>query len=269
MKNIKILFGSLVVSVAIIAGITACQKEEPQAGISKDNEEILSYLVDQFGFDRASLQVKNGQIIAENDIVFPITNFWENYGKPSQFSPDSTLANTVQERKHYKHLYLVSTPNPPRVILVNALPSVSAAWNTAISNAISAWNARGLNVRFAPQCGTIEIAGAINVKAENLNAPTVYASGQLPTGNGNPGYWLKINTNGPTTTAAQKTYAIVHELGHTIGFRHTDGGVGTWITGVSSPCKNNTDPSSVMQGYGCPAWSSFSTCDKEVFNFIY
>ena len=91
--------------------------------------------------------------------------------------------------------------------------------------------------------------------------------GDPPTGDGQSGHFLQVN---PFWTqclnASQKKYVIAHELGHTIGFRHTN-----WRT--ADPPSNlganlifgtpETDTASVMNANtGGKPWNGFSLFDK-------
>ncbi|MBK9016283.1 MAG: hypothetical protein IPM82_20660 [Saprospiraceae bacterium] len=168
---------------------------------------------------------------------------------------------------------MVSTPNPPRYLTVNISPIVPATWQNAMADAINAWNNLNLNVRFVAQNSTQNIPGAINVSTVywfTYQSSQTIAGATLSTGNGNPGNSLVINTFHNAISHNSKVFALAHELGHSIGMKHTNGNQGTWVTNVSYNCKYGTDPFSIMQPYSAQyCWSGFSPCDIEVFNVIY
>ena len=70
---------------------------------------------------------------------------------------------------------------------------------------------------------------------------------------------------------SQKKFILAHELGHVIGFRHTDTYDGLALTTYSSVCSNYSDGNSVMRAGTSlvPSWTSFSTCDIDAFDYLY
>ena len=95
----------------------------------------------------------------------------------------------------------------------------------------------------------------------------IAAQGAPPSG-GQPGTTIEINS--PVTgcfDASQKKFVIAHELGHTIGFRHTN-----WAAlgeprdpaGANLiPGTPTTDNASIMNGNtGGSSWNGFSNYDK-------
>ncbi|UII35011.1 hypothetical protein LVD17_14470 [Fulvivirga ulvae] len=97
-----------------------------------------------------------------------------------------------------------------------------------------------------------------------------WAVASLPTGNGNVGSWMWINTYQPHNQSyGDKVGLMVHELGHTLGYRHTDQGGGYHIQGTPY-----SDGSSVMNS-GVPGglWQSnsagWSAGDKQAIKWAY
>lgn len=111
---------------------------------------------------------------------------------------------------------------------------------------------------------------------ENQRGLAAVASFPLdaPPGSGNPGPTIEVNTayTGTPNDSLTKLRNMVHEIGHTIGFRHTN-----WQTNdcLFPPCEPGTyganlisgtpetDDASVMNGgTATVAWSGFSTYDR-------
>ncbi len=226
-------------------------------------QKIKDYISEYYGISKKALEVKGDYIYFDKDVAFPIEGFWETYGTSGDFS----YQNQNLEKKHYQ-VTLVSTPNPPRWITINVLSTTPSSWSSAIYDAAEAWNSLKGNVRFSVQSGTKKLTGAINLEGKVLSN-VIIADGSFPSF-GNPGSSIKINisSKAPTTNKKQKVYTMVHEIGHTIGFAHTDSNEGTLITNVTSSCKTKSDPNSIMR-MGNIEWSKFSTCDKQAFDALY
>lgn len=109
-----------------------------------------------------------------------------------------------------------------------------------------------------------------------LNFPSsVIAAGNVPV-NSVIGANLYINSTCTYTklsilTNSQRKYLIAHELGHNIGFQHTDTTVGIALTTLNSVCSNYGDLASVLQPGSdpVPSWSGFSTCDQDAFDWFW
>jgi len=164
---------------------------------------------------------------------------------------------------------------------VNLLSGIPFAWVTSVANARTAWNGLGQTLSFTAQSGGIpEIYGMINVVYTDFSKSLITILKQHPNAIA-AGFYpingivqnLYINSNYTTTlSSAQRKFIITHELGHCIGFLHTDTNEGSAIANVSSlsSCRNNPDAKSVLSQAisPVPTWN-FSSCDTTVFNYYY
>lgn len=258
-KTIFLIVGSAFLSTLLVF---SCKKDNTLATETVAGQKEMNYLIENYGFQKEDLVIENNNIIAEGDIAFPINNFWDNYTLQDYNSGDKATP-----RKHYKQPNLISTGTKTRVITVNVAYNVPTAWANAIYDACTAWNGLNGKIKFSPQTGTQSSSGVINIQMGVLGS-NVYAQGSAVTSTGNPGPLVTINSSGPSTNNAQKIYNMVHEIGHNIGFYHTDSGTGALISNVTNTCKNNSDASSVMR-QGSQGWSGFSSCDIQAFNALY
>jgi hypothetical protein len=118
--------------------------------------------------------------------------------------------------------------------------------------------------------------GVTNVYMDAAIDANTMAQGSYPTGSvlKYVGKTLKINplwTPTNKSSTLKKKFAMIHEMGHNLGFFHTDIGDPLYaesITNVSTTCKNNADANSIMRNVVLE-WSSFTTCDKEAFYSVY
>lgn len=266
MKKILLLAATAMLLIA-----HACQKENASAGIhSHEIAEMKQYLADTYGFAPESIEEEHDHFVVEGDQLFAIDNFWENYGlsSASEYHTDAVHQDGVAgERKHYRYTYLVTTA---KTIKVRILPGVPAVWQNAILKAVQDWNATNGGLYFMIQYATNPGVGVVNVSMKNLAADE-YARAYYPGSNGRPGTDLYINPAFNSDAALNqngKIGVIAHEIGHTIGIRHTDSGQGSLITNVSATCRNNPDPHSVMSAEG-DFYYGFTVCDKEAYKALY
>ncbi len=174
---------------------------------------------------------------------------------------------------HRKHQYMASAGNKT----VRVISGVPTLWNTAVSDAISAWNSLGLTIVMGGQSATTTSTAlyVVNVRYVAIpSEPNTVARALVPVSNGVMGNELQINSSYTgSLTANQRKLVIAHELGHVLGFKHTDTNEGLIVnnTGIVASCRQNADPSSIMRIGTSPvaSWNGFSYCDGQVFNFIY
>lgn len=191
----------------------SCKRENIAPKSSDVSQAVLNQIAAQ-GFSTENVKkVSNGYLV-EGDIV--LTN--ENLTQPAS-SPTLLIANEEQ----YRTTNLVK--NIPRVITVSVtnLPTV---YSNAADAAIARYNAlSGTRITFqrVSSKGNIDIIG-FN-EGPSGGYITLGSSG-FPTSSGNPYNQIQMNTNaqayGTNPDLGYVTSVIQHEMGHCIGFRHTD-----------------------------------------------
>ncbi|MGZ3849982.1 MAG: M57 family metalloprotease [Flavisolibacter sp.] len=193
----------------------ACKKEAKTTTASEEVSPATLSKIQGLGFSTEGVRkVSNGYLV-EGDIV--LTN--ENLSGVSN-SPDLVIAKEEQ----YRTTNLVT--RLPRVITVSVtnLPSV---YSQATDEAIKRYNALGGQLTFvratAGTTGNIDIFGFD--EAASGGYITLGSSG-FPTAAGDPFNQIKLNTNvqayGTNPDLLYVASVIQHEMGHCIGFRHTD-----------------------------------------------
>jgi hypothetical protein len=268
MKKHLRIFGIGLVSVLGLVILTpGCTKDENGlTDLLEDNSKFqivtpnqddytkIDFLVNSYGYSREDILVTESSILAEGDIAFERLNFWELY---------KSAKDTVNQlKRHYKWINLAWAV---KEIPVYISSSVNSAWKSSILSSYNEYNI--LNGRIYFTLSKSYTLTGINISTGTLSSNTYIAEAGYPGLFGLPGN-ITINTYyANKLTVAEKKRVMTHEIGHTIGIRHTDKGEGTLISGISDVSR--ADPTSVMVSILNSSYSGFSTADKQAFLFLY
>jgi len=198
--------------------LTACTKNNNQGADKKADQTAqisaeVSSKITALGFSTDNMRKVGDNYLVEGDILLTPANLSE-----ASTSPTLRIAETEQ----YRTTNLVK--NLPRTITVSVsnLPTVYA---TAAANAVARYNALNLTLKFqmVSSGGNIQLIGFD--EGPSGGYITLGSSG-FPTSSGNPYSQIQMNTNpaayGANPDLGYVTSVIQHEMGHCIGFRHTD-----------------------------------------------
>jgi hypothetical protein len=274
MKN----FLSLAIVFSLVTfTFIACSKDVKEEQRDEVSPEVLAQ-IKALGFDtREAKKVEEGYLV-ENDII--LTPEQLNAVHPS--SPEMIIAN----EEHYRTFNLVSSGYTTITVrLYNTSANHQSAFSLALDNAIARYNALGL--RFRMQRVTSGGNIVINSYYEVSN---VLGSAGFPSNSGAPYGSIKMNTyHYSTSTSTTNTNYIAtimaHEMGHCVGFRHTDymnrayscgsgGNEGQTTTGVGAVHipGTPTGPSSgswMLACIGSGVNRPFTTYDKTALTYVY
>lgn len=212
MKKINLISFALVGIIAIT--FFSCQKKDNAAVVNTDEiSATTKSQIKALGFSADEARKVDGGYLVEGDILLTEDNL---SGKT-----DNKLLS-IAETEQYRTTNVVT--GLPRVITVSVsnLPTV---YTTAVSTMITRYNALGLLITFQ----LVSTNGNIKVVGFNQGPSGGYitlGSSGFPTSSGNPYSQIMMNTNaaayGTNPNVLYLASVLQHEVGHCIGFRHTD-----------------------------------------------
>jgi hypothetical protein len=192
------------VVVLLILIVVACKKS---AQTTKD-ETVSQAVKDRIfamGFSSQNVQMVDGGYLVEGDIFLSENDL----GGP----PADIKLLRVGTEEQYRTTNLVT--GLPRVIKVSISSRLPSSYVAALDVALGRYNALGLRITFQ------RVSSGANISIVRGSGNFLASSG-FPSG-GNPYGQVVVNSN-QLSGQPQNTVASVlaHELGHCIGFRHTD-----------------------------------------------
>jgi hypothetical protein len=260
-------FTTIACSALLLGGCDA-----PRATESAAPDPLVERLV-QMGFRRDMIQDQGSHFLVEGDIVFDKSDLRARSPRPA-----APLSPEGGPRRQWSTTHTVSggfKDRQIRVYLSSTLRNSYPAWASAVREAMSHWNSvPGFNLRFVEVTSS---SADITVSTYSNTTSGTIAGASAPLSTGQPGPTVSINAGyrqglGPNgqPTQSSRVYNMVHELGHTIGFRHTN-----WqYLGESGANLVNhtpeTDAASVMNGGTANNdWYGFSGYDLIAARVLY
>ncbi|WP_192823392.1 M57 family metalloprotease [Rufibacter sp. LB8] len=194
-------------AAALVLGFSSCTVDEEQVEKVSVSKDTLSKIYDM-GFGTNDVQVVDGGYLVEGDIFLSEEQLNTKH--------DHKLLR-VGETEQYRTTNLVNA-GTGRNITLSIDPSLPATYVTALDAAIARYNAQGLLITMT----RVASGGQIYLQAAPKSAQYLASAG-FPV-NGNPHNNIKIATRhiGTNPNQAWFTTILAHEIGHCIGFRHTD-----------------------------------------------
>ena len=280
----KILLTKAACALLLAGALASCQKtatkstSDPTA-LSDDEKNLVA----SAGFNRNWAQkTPEGDYLIEGDILLTRTQLQELSGT----APAIELI--AGDEEHYRTTNIVSTPaSGQRTITVRLGSGFPSYYSTGLDQALARYNNLNLKIRFQ----RVTSGGDIVISGRNLGTTSTggcilgQASG-FPTNSGNPSSGFTLSTSSCATsylnTANKVDEVIAHEIGHCIGFRHTDymnrsscgqnvnegsAGVGAiHIPGTPTTVNGSYNSWMMACTNGSP---SFSNDDNTALNYVY
>jgi len=235
--------------------------------ITKPGADAVFQSVVDMGFSPTAIKDKGDYFLVEGDIMI-LKSQLRRTGKISPgivHVPGGPMFQTTTN----------NLVNPGRTEYMNVDLSELASlpeWAAAARDAMNQWNSIvGSRLRFTESAGPVHVR-FYTYHDQSGDETYTAARATFPSG-GNPGSSVNINLGFYTyLPPSAKVFLLVHELGHTVGFRHTNWSNNPCVPGsegVGSDGANQVsgtppeDGSSVMNG--CTAgqeWNGFSFYDR-------
>lgn len=260
----------LIVLMALPFLLFSCESNIPE---ELEKEEVsLDYLsmIRTLGFDETGAVDMGEFFVVEEDIVLQKEEL-------PKYQP-------VMTRQAYTD-YFVSAKNVSNIrVKIDATLKNSSNWREAILSVLHDYNAVGSAVYMYE----VSYDPDITISKSPINHE-LWALGEFPSADRKPGRTIRIQDNKSVDklSLSEKKFLIAHELGHNIGFRHTDyltayypriaEGV-SWeganhISGTPIGTPTSQDPNSVFNsGFyygGLIPWAGFSYYDKIAMKKLY
>ncbi len=276
----KKIFYSASLALLLTGSIISCKKAPADDVNANALTQVEKDLIVAAGFNgNWAERTAEGSYLIEGDILLTTAQLNELVG----VNPNELV---VANEEHYRTTNVVSLPGTgQRTITVRLGSGFPSYYSTGLDQALARYNNLNLRIRFqrVTTGGNIVISGA-NLGTSGGGCILGQASGFPTGGNPSPGFTLSTSSCATTylNTANKADEVMAHEIGHCIGFRHTDymnrsscgqnsnegsAGVGAiWIPGTPTTVTGSYNSWMMACTNGNPA---FSSSDGTALNYVY
>jgi Dual-action HEIGH metallo-peptidase len=201
----KLLFSCGLITLASLTMISCKKNSDSEAKV--DTLAADRAAVSALSFDASDLQKVNGGYIVEGDI------FLSN----EDVKKGPNMAGVPAEEQ-WRTFNLVSVPGSSRNISIGLASNLNNTfWNTVLQNAVDRYNAVGAG--FSLTFTKVATGSSADIIVTGISGTG--GSAGFPS-NGNPFNSISMGTGIANCGTNTATTVMAHEMGHCIGFRHTD-----------------------------------------------
>lgn len=186
--------------------LLSCKKNSKETIVEPISQDVLAKIA-ELGFSNKNVQTHSEGYLVEGDIVLT---------KEHLNSKPENLLMRIADEEQYRTTYVVT--GLPRNITIRVNSSLPSRYITAVDGAISRYNSLGLRITFS------RVTSGGNIVISPAPSGSGYlASAGFPSSSGNPYNSVLVNRSYlDTWNINTVTSIIAHEVGHCVGFRHTD-----------------------------------------------
>lgn len=224
------------------------------------NDPVVQRIMDA-GIALEDIVAYDDYYVAEGDIVF--------YKEEPDFHDGQPEGGKTEQARS---TYTVAPAYRNIRIYLDQASFSSINLSDAVNNAIAAYNAVGSEIQFSRVYSSS--SADLVIKKNNNIGSGVCGRGGFPFSNGRPFNNIDISESvlvgyGLTSTS-QLRLLVAHEIGHCIGFRHTNWQSLGESTAIQISGTPSSDNASVMNGATCGnAWQGLSYYDKVAMQVLY
>ena len=249
-------------AVLAFAALAAC--DAPTNAAPEKQSGDLARQVEALGFRGDMVRDFGEYVLVEGDIVIPKTHLRSLPPTPSE--------DPLRPRFQYRTNALVGSPKVHQITVdVSGLAGVPD-WQTAALDAMAQWNAVPNSYVRMVQGSPADVTLGTNCGLGS----NVAAAASWPSG-GNPGTTINVNPCFVfALNAQQRLHNMVHEFGHTLGFRHSNytqlgetAGTEGAVHVFNTPTSGGDAGSAMNGGTALNAWAGFSVNDLWATRVLY
>lgn len=240
--------------IALLA-IFSCEKEPVELEDSSINfKKMLNYLATT-GIDPGEIEIEGEAFMIDGDIEI-------TFAMVEEMMAEGNLKSAEQYK--YPSPYYCSQNNVKNVS-VFIKSGVPSGWRNNTINAMNAWNGlSGTKIRFT----TASSQSSANIVVKSQYSNDTWVAKANPPRNGNVNSTITVNTKYNHYNGSKKKNTMAHELGHTIGFAHTNGKSNFCTPKHIQGTKTGQESNSVMYRY-THSWKGFTNNDKLAAQIVY
>ena len=241
--------------------VISCRKDNqvPKTSLPQTDDiaTLRTFLSENTGatIDKITFDDTKKEFTIDGDVIMSLKDASAHYAK--------AVANDAGGRTTQRRYDFIMNATVATSVTIYAGPTVPAAWQTAIDQAINNWNSTDCLVKLS-RITTGPFGARILFSSYTDASSSTIAFASFPNVAGDCGPTVDINLHHSTLSASQKQFAITHELGHCLGFMHTNQSNGVLIP--ETP--NASDPNSVMNATVLN-WGGFTYYDIISYGIVY